>query len=215
MAKEMIKFLFCIILVMISSNISSKDFILSAKYSTQINSDPLVNELTYWSYHAFSIEGLFSIWDDMIEIGPNVGFTYSEIPFVSTIPEYSLSDEANILKTHFGGVIYFSPCKATYSPFIGVRGNILIDSIIDESKNKVIVNPGFYNYETRNDYSFAMLGGIKISRNNFRFTLELEYQHRWLNLKYDEHGMSKKIHYSSLVMYISSINFDIGLQYVF
>ncbi|MBU0475721.1 MAG: hypothetical protein KKF62_16365 [Bacteroidetes bacterium] len=211
----MIKFLFCIILVIINSNIRAKDFILSAKYSTQINNDPLVNELTYWSYHAFSIEGLFSIWDDMIEIGPNFGFSYSEIPFASTVPEYSFSDEANILKNHFGGAIYFSPCKATYSPFIGVRGNILIDSIIDESKNKAIINPGLYNYKTSNDYSFAMLGGFKIRKNNFRVTFELEYQHRWLNLEYDEYGMSKKIHSSSLLMHIASLNFGVGLQYVF
>ncbi len=71
------KLLFFILFILFNSITFSQNFSFSAKYSTQIHEDLYRNNSGYWSYKALTIEGLFSIWDNKIKFGPNLGFTYS------------------------------------------------------------------------------------------------------------------------------------------
>ncbi len=203
-----------IIFIICNSTLFSQDFSLSAKYSTQINYHSYNNYETYDSYSSYTIEGLFTIWD-MFEVGPSIGAIYSKDPFDTTVPEYHMAERANIKKTHFGIAVYFYPKKSKYSPFLGLRGNILVDLIFDDFDNTEIVYPGFYNYRTKNDYIYSILCGMKIRTNRLNIVFELEFQHRNYNLNFDLYTMREFNNTYSLQSSIQAINLGIGLQFEF
>ncbi|MCF6269275.1 MAG: hypothetical protein L3J41_06175 [Melioribacteraceae bacterium] len=211
---------FVIFFILLSNNIFAQGFGLTIKSTFHVGT-------SYSSYTNLSLEGLFSFYDNMFEVGPIIGIVYSE-PKPNfdniTLSGYYYTDVVDIAKILIGGKLYFYPItfNSTFAPFIGVSVGKLSDSksllFFLKSGDNMIMQSGLYNFKTIDDYSYSFLSGLKIfTTKGFNFFLELEFQYRKFTLEYDEYWeypIDEWIEHSEK-MSIKAFNIGVGLQFVF
>lgn len=204
-------------LLFFNSDIFAQNYGIDIKYNTSFSDK-------YTTYNSFLLEGNLLL-DKHFELGVIAGLNYSHLNN-SILTSYNNSPNsyyADIILSAsvFGGSVKYYPftIKSIYSPFIEIRGTKFYDNRLLLPSSGGIWSGGFYNFGTNNDIAFSLVGGLKISPtkiNNLNIILEVVFQKRNFNLNYDEFGdYSNLITSHSEFKQINSLNFGIGLQFVF
>jgi len=178
----------------------------------------------YTTYNSFLLEGNLLL-DKHFELGVIAGLNYSHLNN-SILTNYNNSPNsyyADIILSAsvFGGSVKYYPftIKSIYSPFIEIRGTKFYDNRLLLPAGGGIWSGGLYNFGTKDDIALSLVGGVKINPtkiNNINIILEVVFQKRSFSLNYSEYGdYSNLIATHSEFKHIDTINFGIGLQYVF
>jgi hypothetical protein len=204
-------------LIFFTSNILAQNYGIGIKYNTTFSDK-------YTTYNSFLLEGNLLL-DKHFELGVIAGLNYSHLNN-SILTNYNTSPDsyyANVILSAsvLGGSVKYYPFtfKSIYYPFIEIRGTKFYENRLLLPNGGGIWSGGFYNFDTNNDVALSLVGGVKISPtkiNNLNIILEIVFQKRNFNLNYDEFGdYSNLIATHSEFKQIDSINFGIGLQFVF
>ncbi|GBD91502.1 hypothetical protein BMS3Abin04_02234 [bacterium BMS3Abin04] len=203
------KRIYILVLFFIYCNSFASGFKLSLKY------DRGFNNKGYEFYHYVNIEGLFSIHNNMFE----VGFLLGDIN--TTFTDFKWSDGKEVEKTILGISSYYFPLyklKTEIKPFIGIKAGYLSRRLFPGVGGRFVSTPGYYFPFTKNDKALILSIGSKYSIENFNIILELEYQYRTFILQYDEYYFDKKTSFLTSVRHtmektVNSFLWSIGLQY--
>ncbi len=204
-------------LIFFTSNILAQNYGIGIKYNTTFSDK-------YTTYNSFLLEGNLLL-DKHFELGVIAGLNYSHLNN-SILTNYDTSPDsyyADVILSAYvlGGSVKYYPFtfKSIYYPFIEIRGTKFYENRLLLPNGGGIWSGGFYNFDTNNDVALSLVGGVKISPTkikNINILLEIAFQKRHFDLTYEELGdYSNLIATHSEFKQIDSINFGIGLQFVF
>jgi len=205
-------------LLFFNSDIFAQNYGIDIRYNTTFSDK-------YTTYNSFLFGGNLLLIDNHFELSVIAGLNYSHLSN-SILTNYHNSPNsyyADIILSAsvFGGSVKYYPVtfKNIYSPFIEIRGTKFYDNRLLLPAGGGIWSGGLYNFGTKDDIALSLVGGVKINPtkiNNINIILEVVFQKRSFSLNYSEYGdYSNLIATHSEFKHIDTINFGIGLQYVF